>query len=62
MIIQKTNYKVVVTNLSKNRFEIKRISRNHTITTYANRKEVDNKVNLLTLPLNLLRKEVSYEL
>lgn len=62
MIIQKPNYKVVVTNLSKNRFEIKRISRNHIITTYASRKEVDKKVNLLNLPLNLLRKELSYEI
>ena len=58
MIIKKQNYKVVVNNLKKNWFEIKRISRDRVITTYAREKEVSDKISLLSLPLNLLKKEI----
>ena len=58
MIIKKQNYKVVVNNLKKNWFEIKRISRDRVITTYARKKEVNDKITLLSLPLNLLKKEI----
>lgn len=58
MIIYKTNYKIIVTNLEGNRFEIKRVSRGREITMYAKRKDVDEKIDLLSLKLEVLKRRL----
>lgn len=48
MTIIKSNYKIEVENVGKGKFEIKRIGKGRIITAYARRKDVENKIALLS--------------
>lgn len=58
--IQVNNYKVIITRIKKNFFELKRITKNTIITIYARRDNLNNKINQLMQPLKEIEKELNF--
>ena len=58
--IQGNNFKVIITRIKKNFFELKRITKNTIITTYARRDNLNAKINQLMQPLKEIEKELNF--
>ena len=57
--IQGNNFKVIITRIKKDFFELKRVTKNTILTIYARRKDLNNKINQLMQPLKEIEKELS---
>lgn len=56
LIINRNNFKITVNRMNRKWYELQRISRTQTITTYANKKEIDSKIMLLSQPIAEVKK------
>lgn len=57
--IQGNNFKVIITRIKKDFFELKRVTKNTILTIYARRKDLNAKINQLMQPLKEIEKELS---
>ena len=55
-IIKLNNFKITVNKINRKWYELQRISKTQIITTYANKKEVDVKITILSQPIAEVKK------
>lgn len=57
--IQGNNFRVIITRIKRDFFELKRVTKNTILTIYARRKDLNTKINQLMQPLKEIEKELS---
>lgn len=56
LVIKRNNFKITVNRIRRKWYELQRISKTQTITTYASRKEIDGKIAILSQPIAEVKK------
>jgi hypothetical protein len=60
LIIKLNNFKITVNKTGRKWYELQRISKAQTITTYATQKELKAKIDFLSQPIKILNKIYSF--
>jgi hypothetical protein len=60
LIIKLNNFKITVNKTGRKWYELQRISKAQTITTYASKKEIDGKIAILSQPIAELKKVYNF--
>jgi hypothetical protein len=60
LIIKRNNFKITVNRINRKWYELQRISKAQTITTYAREKEIDGKIAILSQPIAEVKKVYNF--
>ena len=56
LIIKRNNFIIIVKQLRRKFYELQRVSKTQVLTIYANRKEIDGKIAILSQPIAEVKK------
>lgn len=60
LVIKRNNFSIIVKQLKRKFYELQRVSKTQTITTYASRKEIDGKIAILSQPIAEVKKVYNF--